>query len=237
MKRFPAEWELQEFIQLTWPHNDTDWRYYLDEVTSCFIKIAQAITRFQNLVIVCSNSKLCEKQLAHLDQTKIRYVELESDDTWARDHGGITVFKDNRPVIYDFQFNGWGNKFMADKDNRITRLLYQKGIFENSAYCDLNDFVFEGGGIESNGNGILLTTSDCLLNINRNGHLSKQEIETQLQDLFGAKKILWLNWGYLARDDTDSHIDTLARFADENTIIYVSPPEKEDEHYEALNKM
>ena len=236
-KYFPAEWESQEFVQLTWPHANTDWSDYLDEAYTCFIAIAEAITQFQNLLVVCDNISVCKEQLSHLDQTKISYIELESDDTWARDHGGITVFKDDNPVIYDFQFNGWGKKFSSEKDNQITGKLYNAGIFKNAGYLNLNDFVFEGGGIESNGNGILLTTSKCLLSNNRNEQFSKHEIETKLQEWFGAKKVLWLNSGYLAGDDTDSHIDTLARFANENTIIYISPPTEDDEHYDALKEM
>ncbi len=237
MTRFPGEWEPQEFIQLTWPHSNTDWRDYLESAYACFIKIAEAISRFQKLLIVCKDSSICMKQLSHLDQSKILFFELDSNDTWARDHGGITVFKDNNPVIYDFQFNGWGQKFPATKDNIITKQLYNKKAFRNSTYMDFNDFVFEGGGIESNGNGILLTTSECLLSKNRNEKLSRQKIELKLLNWFGASKVLWLDSGYLAGDDTDSHIDTLARFANKNTILYVSPPEKGDEHYESLIKM
>lgn len=237
MTRFPAEWEPQAFVQLTWPHKDTDWSDDLDDAYSCFIEIAEAITRFQNLLVVCSDAAIVSSQLAHLDAGKIRIVKSATNDTWARDHGGITVFEEDQPVIYDFQFNGWGKKFPAEKDNAITKRLFDEGVFAHADYRDLNDFVFEGGGIESNGNGILLTTSECLLSKNRNEQFSKQEIETRLLDWFGAKKVLWLDSGYLAGDDTDSHIDTLARFVSENTILYVSPPAEEDEHYEALKKM
>ncbi len=237
MTRFPAEWEPQKFIQLTWPHANTDWKDYLEEAYACFIEIARNITRFQNLLIVCKDTAICKSQVTHLDLSKIRFIELDSDDTWARDHGGITVFKENNPVIYDFQFNGWGNKFPAKKDNRITQQLFNKNVFPNAIYKDLNDFVFEGGGIESNGNGILLTTSKCLLSKNRNEKFSKEEIELKLLQWFGAKKMLWLNSGYLSGDDTDSHIDTLARFVNETTIMYVAPPSTDDEHFEDLQSM
>lgn len=237
MIRFPAEWEPQEFIQLTWPHESTDWSSNLNEAISCFTKIAEAITRFQKLLIVCSDSSSCKRYLAHLNQNNIQYIEVESNDTWARDHGGITVFKDGKPTIYDFQFNGWGNKFPADKDNRITRSLYHRGVFKNSRYQDMNDFVFEGGAIESNGNGLLMTTIECLLSKNRNEQFSKEQIEQKLLSWFGAEKVLWLDYGFLAGDDTDSHIDTLARFIDEKTILYVSPPDENDVHFEALKNM
>ncbi|HSO88238.1 MAG TPA: agmatine deiminase family protein, partial [Draconibacterium sp.] len=193
-----------------------------------------AAAKFQNVLAVCDD---VERVKSYFKSTQnIYFIQAESNDTWARDHGGITVLEDRKAVIHDYIFNGWGNKFDAGLDNQITKQLYDKGIFEN---CNIKtfDLVLEGGSLESDGKGTILTTSECLLSKNRNEHLSKIQIEQHLKENFGAKRILWLNHGYLAGDDTDSHIDTLARFCNEKTIAYVSCENPEDEHYEALLQM
>ncbi len=232
--RLPAEWEEQSFLQLTFPHANSDWNYLLEEVSDCFVQIIQAASRFQDVLVVCDNE---ERVKSFFGSTKnIFFTQAESNDTWARDHGGIAVIDGGKAVIQDYIFNGWGNKFDARLDNQITLKLFQNGIFRNSELRSF-DFVLEGGSIESDGKGTLLTTSECLLSKNRNGHFSKQEIEEILKENLGAEKILWLNHGYLAGDDTDSHIDTLARFCDERTIAYVGCDDRSDEHFEALNKM
>lgn len=232
--RFPAEWEPQSFLQLTFPHKNSDWEYLLDEVSVCFIDIINTASKFENVLVICNDVKRIQSYFP--DSENIHFAEVPSNDTWARDHGGITVLKNNKAVIHDYIFNGWGNKFEATLDNLITKHLYSQSIFQN---CKLKsfDFVLEGGSIESDGNGTILTTSECLLSKNRNGQFSKQEIEAILKQNLGAKQILWLNNGYLAGDDTDSHIDTLARFCDENTIVYVGCDDPENEHFHAMNKM
>jgi len=168
----------------------------------------------------------------------IIFSEVPNNDTWARDHGGITVFKNGRPVVLNFQFNGWGLKFPANFDNQITKELYTKGIFaKNVVFEDHLDFVLEGGSIETDGKGVLLTTTKCLLSKNRNEFLDEGEIESRLKHFFGVSKVLWLHYGFIEGDDTDSHIDTLARFCNEDTICYVSCDDENDIHYEELCKM
>jgi len=206
----------------------------LDEVTACFVEIIETTARFQDVLVVCDN---VERVKSFFNSTQnIFFVQAESNDTWARDHGGITVLENGEAVIHDYIFNGWGNKFDAGLDNQITKKLYNKGIFEN---CTIKTFnlVLEGGSLESDGKGTILTTSECLLSKNRNEHLLKQQIEQLLKENFGAERILWLNHGYLAGDDTDSHIDTLARFCNKKTIAYVGCNNPEDEHFEALQQM
>ena len=232
--RFPAEWEPQSFLQLTFPHANSDWDYLLEEATACFVDIVNAAARFQPVLIVCDN---IERVRIYFTQTQnIYFVEAPSNDTWARDHGGITVLEDGKAIIQDYIFNGWGEKFEAELDNQITPVLFKKGIFQN---CERKsfDFVLEGGSIESDGKGTILTTTECLLEKNRNPQYSQTEIEQLLKENLGAKKVLWLDHGFLAGDDTDSHIDTLARFCDENTIAYVGCHDPEDEHYKALRQM
>ena len=236
-KQLPPEWAPQQFVQLTWPHEETDWVDMLDEVNQCFAEIARHIIQYENLLIVCRDAERIRTLLKDIDLNRITFVELPTNDTWARDHGGITVLEDGKKVIYDFAFNGWGKKFEAELDNKITKALYDKQLFgSNVTYRNCLDFVLEGGSIESDGEGTLLTTSTCLLSDNRND-LSKEAVEARLKDYFGLHRMLWLNHGYLAGDDTDSHIDTLARFCDVNTIAYVNCEDERDEHYTELKKM
>lgn len=234
---FPAEWAPQAVVQLTFPHANTDWAYMLDEVTACFVNIAREIVKRQKLWVVCADEQFVREKMKALNQENITYVEIPSNDTWARDHGGITVLKNGKPTVLDFTFNGWGMKFPANLDNQITRRLFEKSVFpEKYRYKNRLKFVLEGGSIESNGAGTILTTSECLLSENRN-NLSKEKIEKKLKRYLGTERVLWLNHGYLAGDDTDSHVDTLARFCDENTIAYVKCDDETDEHYAELKKM
>jgi agmatine deiminase len=243
-RKLPAEWAHQTAIQFTFPHEDSDWLPMLDEVIPCFVRLIETVTRFQKALVVCKNKeKTAELLMAHSDkigrgcvQSNLILIELPSNDTWARDHGAITVFDNNTPVLLDFVFNGWGLKFAADKDNLLTQRLFDKGIFKTKK-IQKGGLVLEGGGIESDGQGTLMTTAECLLSPNRNPHLSKRQIEQRLKRLFGVNRILWLENGYLAGDDTDSHIDTLARFCDAETIAYVQCTDRNDEHFLALQRM
>jgi agmatine deiminase len=234
-RHLPSEWAPQSAVQLTFPHAGTDWADMLDEVLPCFVEIAAAVSRFEKVLIICRDAEETKKLLHGIPGDRLVLVECDSNDTWARDHGGITVFENGKPVILDFVFNGWGLKFPADKDNLLTALLHNSGVLNGKLRP--GGLVLEGGGIESNGAGILMTTSECLLSPNRNPHLSKRQIENRLKHLFGMEQVLWLDHGYLAGDDTDSHIDTLARFCGENCIAYVQCPDRSDEHFEALNLM
>lgn len=234
---FPAEWYPQSGIQLTWPHEETDWAYMLDEVTSCYIELAREIARRERLLIVTPHPEQVKQLLQGVVNLEaVTFAQCPTNDTWARDHGGITLFCDGKPAIYDFKFNGWGLKFAANYDNLITSTLCRQGRF-NARYENRINFVVEGGALESDGAGTLLTTSECLLSPNRNGEWSQARIEEYLKETFGLQRVLWLDHGYLAGDDTDSHIDTLARFAPGNTIVYVQCTDPTDEHYEALHRM
>ena len=237
---FPAEWHPQSAIQLTWPHYQSDWGYMIKEVTQYFSNLAFEIMKRQKLVIVCREAESVKYELEKYKEYhhNLVLIELPTNDTWARDHSGISVFIDRKKCIYDFTFNGWGLKFPSEYDNQITRGLYARKIFDESVeLINRKNFVLEGGAVESDGKGTLLTTSECLLSPNRNSYLSKEGIESYLKEIFGLERVLWLDHGYLAGDDTDSHIDTLARFCDEHTIAYVKIENEQDEHYDALKKM
>lgn len=234
---FPAEWGLQSAVLLAWPHSKTDWSYMLEEVQACFSEIITAISRFEDVILLVND----EEEVTPLSQKfndRVRIITVPVNDTWARDFGPISVEINNIPVILDFKFNGWGLKFGADKDNLINSQLYKNETFKKKVvYCNRLNFVLEGGSLESDGHGTLMTTSECLLSPNRNGEWNKDQIEQYLKENLGFNRVLWLNNGYLSGDDTDSHIDTLARFCDANTIAYVKCEDKLDEHYEALYKM
>ncbi len=218
------EWEKQEFIQLVFPHKNTDWNCCLKEAIKTFTEIAYAIAQYQK-VLICYED---ENTINHLKHKNFIFKKVKNNDTWARDFGAISVKIDNEVKLLDFKFNGWGLKFPANYDNLISREIFD-------IYKSYN-FVLEGGSIDTNAQ-VLLTTSQCLLEPNRNYPMTKEEIEDFLKKELFVKEIIWLNHGFLEGDDTDSHIDTLARFVNQNTIIYCKCEDKNDIHYEELKKM
>lgn len=239
MSYLPAEWHKQSLIQLTWPHKGTDWAYMLDEVETCFLNIAYEILERQNLMVVAPEPfSIGDRIEAHGGNVKSLTVSTaKTNDTWARDHAFITMLKeDGAPLLLDFCFNGWGMKFAANYDNQINSTLYYKCKALTGEYVFHKDFVLEGGSIESDGKGTLLTTEECLLAKNRN-EKSKEEIENYLKETFHLQQVLWLKHGYLAGDDTDSHVDTLARLCPDDTIAYVQCTDATDEHYAELAAM
>ena len=233
----PAEWAEQDAVLIAWPHPDTDWNYMLDEVEACYMSVAEAISNHEPLIIATPQPDLVSSKLAHLPhRNRICIVDIDTNDTWARDFGPITVETDGVPVALDFKFNGWGLKFASNKDNLINRALKSKGVIATELVNHLG-FVLEGGSIESDGNGTIMTTSNCLLSPNRNGEMSRQDIQDYLTQQFGARQVLWVDHGELAGDDTDSHIDTLARFLPGNIIAYTRCQDSNDCHYAELELM
>lgn len=239
-QRLPAEWEPQDAVMLTWPHKNTGWNWILDDVIELYEALATVIVDYAD-VVIATPAELMEEVHGRLEAmgAPMEYIHLypcQSDDTWMRDHGPVTVESDNGFKVLDFQFNGWGNKFPHLLDNQITQQLFKQNAFSHAA-LEVQDWVLEGGSIETDGQGTLLTTSSCLLNKNRNPTLTKADIETRLQTAFGVRKINWLDYGYLAGDDTDGHVDTLARICPNNTIVYTACDDEQDEHYVELKKM
>ena len=213
-------------VQLTWPHKDTDWGPMLDEITAVYEEMAREITKREGLLVVAP-----ENLLPHLRHLTSYILPLTSNDTWARDHGFITVkepsdirHQTSDIVLLDFCFNGWGEKFEADLDNAINRHLYERGMVKGT-YENHLDFVLEGGSIESDGKGTVFTTECCLMAPHRNQPLTKQEIEDRLKRWLGAERIVWLQHGLLIGDDTDGHIDTLVRICPNDTILYTGGDE------------
>lgn len=235
---------------LTWPHKDTDWLNWLDDIEAVYIELCQQITRFQKVVVACHDQSLEIHVLKLLSENNVNPSAVRTfiapcNDTWARDHGPITLIRPNElnndleleyeTQICDFTFNAWGDKYQASLDDKINQSLIMQP-FCNLQHYQNYDFVLEGGSIESDGNGSLLTTEKCLLNPNRNNKYSKQEIEQGLIDLLGVDQIHWLQHGSLAGDDTDAHVDTLARFAP-NGIVYVTCDDENSVNYHELQLM
>ena len=237
-RSFATEWDNQDGILIAWPHAGTDWAYMLDEVTACYVEMARAILEDdERLVIVAPDADDVKASLGQdVDWQRISIIELPTNDTWVRDYGPIAVFKDGRTVLTDFTFNAWGMKFAADCDNLVTSRLQARGVFK-APLVNYRDLVLEGGSIETDGNGTVLTTTCCLTAPNRNDALSREQLEQELLDRLGCVKMLWLDHGTLSGDDTDGHIDTLARFAPDGVILYCGCNTPEDEHYEPLMKM
>lgn len=236
--RLPAEWEDQDGVLLSWPHANSDWQPHLDRVEPVFTAIAREISRFERVLIVAPDIEQVRRQLraGDVDPGQMTLVQMETNDTWTRDFGPITVISKGSPMLLDFGFNGWGLKFPAHFDNQITARLAESGVFGQHK-VHVPGLILEGGSIESDGNGTLLTTSACLLSPNRNPHLDRGAIEDRLACLLGATRLLWLENGALAGDDTDSHIDTLARFCSQDTIAYSRCDDAGDEHFPALSAM
>lgn len=197
--RLLAEWEPHNAIMLSWPHSDTDWAYMLEEVQACYRGIMQALIKVGERVLVLDPS-----------------VNVATNDTWVRDYGPLSLASG---TLLDFRFNAWGQKFASNFDNQANKNLAALGLLPASLKCH-KDFVLEGGSIECDGRGTILTTACCLLSPNRNEPMDKAEIERQLLIRLHARKVLWLDAEPLPGDDTDGHIDTLARLAPGNVVVY-----------------
>ncbi len=237
LRRFPAEWEHSDCVLLAWPHQESDWNYILPEARLTVERIVKEISRRCCVMLVGPASLSIDSvEVCGFDARRVKFLDIPTNDTWARDFGPLTVEFNGTLHILDFKFNGWGLKFAADKDNLVTSRLRDLSAFA-AKYENRLNFVLEGGSVESDGRGTLLTTSECLLSPNRNGQYSHEEICAYLKETFGADHILMLDHGALAGDDTDSHIDTLARLAPEDTILYCGAGEPSHPNHEALLRM
>ncbi len=229
----PAEWYPQSGVMLTWPHKQTDFASELTRVETVFCTLASIISQYEKVIIGSSDEQHALHIQHLLTQTdcslhNVNIYHVDSNDSWARDHGPITIIENGEPLLLDFKFNGWGNKYPYNLDDAINSALASQGAF-NVALKSLN-LVLEGGSIDSDGEGTLLTTTQCLLAETRNPSISKTNIEHQLKQLFGIHRIHWLDYGKLLGDDTDSHIDMLARFINPDTICHMLCENQDDPH-------
>jgi len=237
--RFPAEWEPQSAVLIAWPNADTDWADRLGEVEETYIALVAAITRFQPALICVADDDVqayarARLSSARIDMSRVHFLDAPYDDTWLRDSGPITLRQGDGFRLLDFRFTGWGGKFDASQDDLLVERLHAQGVFAASTRQSI-DFALEGGGIETDGAGTLLTTWRCLHE--RHPQLSREEIGAKLAGWLQQDRVLWLDHGYLEGDDTDAHIDTLARFAAEDAIVYQGCDDPADSHYPELQAM
>lgn len=236
--RFIPEWEPIEYILLALPNKNTDWDYILPEATEQYQRLVKAITdEGIKVALLCHDVGDAMEIMQDSDQEFISYIPMEYNDTWTRDYGLITVMRNERLRALDFGFNAWGLKFAADKDNLVNLNLDKKGLLQPLTYRNERDFVLEGGSVETDGNGTIMTTSRCLQSPNRNGGKTKSELNNELLERLGADHVLWLDYGALKGDDTDSHIDTLARLAPDDTIVFIGTKNFDDPQFEDLLAM
>lgn len=238
--RFPAEWEDHSATLIAWPNPNTDWARRLGEVEETYVALVAAITRYEQAVICVADDDLqiyAEARLrsARIDMERVHFIVAAYDDTWLRDSGPITLKQEDGSFkLLDFRFTGWGGKFEASQDDQLVTVLKQNGAFSNSEVCRI-DFALEGGAIDTDGAGTLLTTWRCLHE--RHPERSRESLESDLSSWLAQERVLWLDHGYLEGDDTDAHIDTLARFASADSIVYQACDDANDCHYDELTAM
>lgn len=228
--RVPAEWERQEAVWLSWPVNRKTWPGHFEPIPGKFAEIAAAITPYEKVRINCERSGQEEArrliEAAGADLARVEFFDHVINDSWCRDHGPIFVKNDRtgEVAITDWQYNAWGGKYPPfDRDNEIPRRIAEAlGLRRFEV-----PLVLEGGSIEVDGEGQLLTTEACLLNKNRNPHLTRGKIEESLCRNLGVDRILWLHDGIVG-DDTDGHIDDLARFFRPDAIVTVIEEDETD---------
>ncbi len=242
--RFPAEWEPQAAVLIAWPNANTDWAERLDDVEETYIELVTAITRFQAVVVCVADDDVetyAEMRLRsnRVDMERVHFVTVAYDDTWLRDSGPITLIEsglgnDRGFRLLDFRFTGWGGKFDARNDDQLIERLEKQMLFLNNSRQAI-DFALEGGAIETDGEGTLLTTWHCLHE--RHPDASREELTAKLAGWLHQDRVLWLDHGALEGDDTDAHIDTLARFASVDSIVFQACDDPEDSHYLGLQSM
>ncbi|MEZ5462913.1 agmatine/peptidylarginine deiminase [Dokdonella sp.] len=237
--RLPAEWEPQDAILVAWPHADTDWADRLESVEATYVALVAGITRFQRAIVLVGDASVRQRaeQLLTadgIDLARLQFVEVPYDDTWLRDSGPICLKNADGFTLNDFRFTGWGGKFEASLDDRIVSELIRRKLFVESAHRPI-DWALEGGAIESDGAGTILTTWKCLAL--RHPDQSREEIDAVLLDTLAAERVLWLDHGYLEGDDTDAHIDTLARLAPDEAIVFQACDDPGDAHFNELGRM
>lgn len=235
------EWAEQSAVLLAWPYAEGDFRPWLADVETAYARIAQEITRRETLIIACRNQEHRHRIETFLGAVnaecgRIRYATIPYNDVWVRDTAPLSLHTPQGCKYLDFRFNGWGGKYPHADDALLARNLYASGLLGNTR-METVDFVLEGGSVESDGLGTILTTSRCLLNPNRNPACNREQIEQRLRTDLGAERILWLEHGHAQGDDTDAHVDTLARFCSPDTIAHTACEREDDPLYKEFLAM
>lgn len=229
----PAEWEQQQATILSWPHNQETWPYQLSEVIQTYLRLIKEISETQEIWLNVGSSQMkieVQRLLVLQGISEVRFLDIATHDAWVRDYGPIYVKKNGVRVATNWRFNGWGDKYDEGyfRDSDVNKKIVKITGDESE---DI-DFILEGGSVDVNGCGTLITTKDCLLSGTRNS-LSQSNIEELLKIHLGVKKILWVD-AKLAGDDTDGHIDNVVRFVDPRTVVCASEFNSADENYFSL---
>ncbi len=235
------EWAPQVAVFLAWPYATGDFQPWLQAVEKTYLAIAQAITQRQPLWVAVRDKALrleLEKRFlaAGIERAPVTFIPMPYNDVWVRDTAPLTVQRGDALRYLDFRFNGWGGKYECADDAQIASRLYASGMLSEGSREPI-DFVLEGGSIEIDGRGTIMTTSRCLLNPNRNPSFNKAAIEEVLRTHLGGEQVLWLDHGYAEGDDTDAHVDTLARFCSESVVAYTASDRPEDPVHQGLKRM
>ncbi|MES1925430.1 agmatine deiminase family protein [Salinisphaera sp. T31B1] len=242
MSRYlPPEWAHQHATLLVWPRTGADWGHGLAAARAVIADMAAVLCGHQQVILVAADDEALSSIAGHpvlgeLGHHRLRVVSAPNNDIWARDTGPITVVDTGERIFTDFRFDGWGGQFEADNDDRLTATLFEAGAF-GPGQLDRREQTLEGGSIETNGAGALLTTERCLIAGRRNAGIDRPRAEALLADAFGIERVHWLAHGDLIGDDTDGHIDTLARFVADDTIVYQACDDPADAHHEPLAAM
>lgn len=240
-RRLAAEWEPQSALLITWPHAEGDWGQVLDDIEPVYIAITRHCAEVQPIWIVCQDERHAETVRKHIgtaavNADNVRLLTAPYNDTWIRDYGPLAVTEENQWQLLDFRFDGWGGRHDARLDDQVNARLAATGVFGSIPLLH-QPRVLEGGSLDTDGAGTLMTTTCCLLGASRNPGMQRSDWEQLFADEFGCDHILWLEHGYLQGDDTDGHVDTLARFCNEDTIAHVSCNEPNDPNYVELQRM
>ncbi len=236
--RWPAEWEPQDAVWLSWPHRADLWQGGLDELHATFSKVAAGIAPYAEVRINAALplQETIRKALtaAQADLSRVRFYDHPTNDVWCRDHGPIFV-KDRATgqlLLTDWQFNAWGGKFAPwDQDNLIPERIADALSLPRES----SRMILEGGAIEGNGDDLLITTEAVLLNENRNRDWSKADIEAEIKRLLGTLSIFWLGQG-IEGDDTDGHIDDMVRFCRRDALVAIREKDTRSPHYKTLEE-
>ena len=236
--RMPAEWEPHAATWLSWPRREgISFPESFDRVLPALRAMVEALIESEHICInVCNGAHEAEARsvLGGLPMERVTFYRIPTNEPWCRDHGPIFLTRDRDPklALVDWDYNAWGNKYPPFNLDEVVPTRVAEVLKVPVFYPHM---ILEGGSIEVNGAGALLTTESCLLNKNRNPNFSRDEIEARLRDYLGVRDILWLGDG-IAGDDTDGHIDDLARFVSERTVVAVVEEDRDDENYQLLQK-
>lgn len=234
--RWPAEWERHAATWLSWPHNPETWPGKFEVIPSRFAELAKTIARFEPVRILAGGEEVMADAKRYVGgESNIQLFDIETNDAWCRDHGPMFLANEKRSLeraaIVDWEYNAWGGKYPPfNKDNAVPSQI--AALEKRRRFAP--GIVLEGGSVEGNGLGTILTTESCLLNRNRNLNMNRDTVERLLADYLGATNVLWLDRGELAGDDTDGHIDQLARFVNPTTIVAAWEDRIDDVNHQPL---